>query len=283
MVRGVGRAGCVVDEEGLVRGQGLLLPDPADRPVGHVLGEVVALLGGLLRLDRRGAVVDRRVVLVGLATDEAVEVLEAAAAGRPRVERPDRAGLPHRDLVALAELRGRVAVQPQGLGQRRTGVRSYRAVAGGRRGQLRDDPHPHGVMVAPAEQGSAGGRTQRRGVEPVVLQAGRGQPLGRRGLARAAERARGGEAHVVEQDHQHVGRSRRRTHGLDRREGGRRVLGVERTIPLELPIGDGQDAAVVSVWAHGSSSGPQRSAVTLPSRSIDGRAPVSAATSPGPG
>ena len=79
----VRRAGREVDEERLVRHQRLLLADPADRLVGHVLGEVVALLRRRSRLDRRRALVERRVVLVGLAADEAVEVLEAAAAGRP--------------------------------------------------------------------------------------------------------------------------------------------------------------------------------------------------------
>ena len=55
--------------------------------------------------------------LVGLAADEAVEVLEAATAGRPAVERPRRAGLPDRHLVALAELGGRVAVELERQGE----------------------------------------------------------------------------------------------------------------------------------------------------------------------
>ena len=101
--------------------------DPVDRLVGHVLDEVVALFGRLRRLDRRRALVERRVPLVGLAADEAVEIFEAAAAGRPLVERPDRARLPHRHFVALAELRRRVAVELQGLGERRRVVRQHRA------------------------------------------------------------------------------------------------------------------------------------------------------------
>ncbi len=76
-VRGCPRG--VVDEEGLVRGQRLLLADPLDCTVGHVLGEVVALLGGAIRLNRHRVPVDGRGVLVGLTTDEPVEVLEAVA------------------------------------------------------------------------------------------------------------------------------------------------------------------------------------------------------------
>ena len=79
VMRRVRRARREVHEERLVGHQGLLLTDPGDRLVGQVLGEVVALLRRLRRLDRRHAVVERRVVLVRLGADEAVEVLEAAA------------------------------------------------------------------------------------------------------------------------------------------------------------------------------------------------------------
>ena len=123
VVRRVRRARREVDEEGLVRHQRLLLLDPVDRLVGHVLGEVVALLGRLRLLDRNRVAVDRGRVLVRLAADEAVEVLEARAR-RPGVERPQRARLPDRHLVALAELGRRVAVQLHGLRERSAGVRA---------------------------------------------------------------------------------------------------------------------------------------------------------------
>ena len=135
MVRGVGGARREVDEERLLRHQRLLLAHPVDGVVGQVLGEVVALFGRGRRLDRRQALVERRLPLAGLAADEAVEVLEAAAAGRPGVERTHGRGLPDRHLVALAELGGRVPVQLQGERQRRLGVRAQRVVAGRRRGE----------------------------------------------------------------------------------------------------------------------------------------------------
>ena len=90
VVRGVRRAGREVHEERLVWHQCLLRAHPVDSVVGEVLGEVVALLGGLGRLDRRRALVERRVPLVVLAADEAVEVLEPRA-GRPHVKRAHRA------------------------------------------------------------------------------------------------------------------------------------------------------------------------------------------------
>ena len=78
VVRCVGRARGEVDEERLVRHQRLLLADPADGPVGQILGQVVALLGRRWRLDRGRAVVQGRVPLVVLAADEPVERLEPA-------------------------------------------------------------------------------------------------------------------------------------------------------------------------------------------------------------
>ena len=105
VVRRMAGARREVHEERLVGHQRLLLARPLDRLVRHVLREVIALLRSLLGLDWRRAFVDGRVPLVGLATDEAVEVLEAAAAGRPLIERPHRARFPDRHFMALAELR----------------------------------------------------------------------------------------------------------------------------------------------------------------------------------
>jgi hypothetical protein len=82
------RPGREVDEERLVGHQGLLLADPVDGVVGHVLGEVVALLGRAVGLHRHRVLVDRWGGLVGLATDEPVEVFEATARAGPVVERP---------------------------------------------------------------------------------------------------------------------------------------------------------------------------------------------------
>jgi hypothetical protein len=128
MMRRMGRPRCEIDEERLVAHQGLLLPNVTDRLVGNVLREVVALLGGLLRLDRRRAGEDRGIVLVGLAAKEPVEVLEAAA-GRPVIERPHQAGFPDRNFVAFSELGRGITVVQERLGQRGTGVGPHRVLA----------------------------------------------------------------------------------------------------------------------------------------------------------
>ncbi len=232
-----------VGEERLVRQQRLLLADPRDRLVGHVGHEVVALFGRLLGLDRDRALVDRRVVLMGLAADEAVEVLEAAPGG-PVVERAHRARLPDRHLVALAELRRRVAVQLQGLRERRAGVRAHRAVAGSRRRELRDAAHADGVVVPAAQESRPRGRAQRSRVEAVVLEARRRQALGVGRIDRAAERARGAEADIIDQDDEDVGSPLRGPQRLDRRERGVRVLRVIGREPDGRDVGNRQYIAL---------------------------------------
>ena len=258
-MRRVRRARREVGEERLVGHERLLLADPVDRAVGHVLGEVVALLRGAVRLDRDGAVVQRRRVLVGLPADEAVEMLEPAATAGPGVERPQRARLPDRYLVALAELRGRVAVELERLGERCRGVRADRVVAGRGRGDLGDPAHPDGVVVATGQQRLARRRAERRRVEAVVLQAVRGESLGGRRRARSAEGARGAEAGVVEQDDQHVRRTRRRPQRLDRREGRVGILRVVGDQALVRTVRDRQD---IALHRHQSCSAAKYSSAT---------------------
>src|SRR5205807_755041 len=128
---GVGRAWREVDEEGLIGRERLLLAHPGDGLVGQIRHEVVALFGCPLGRGRGRPFVERRVVLVGLTTNEAEKVLEAAAGG-PVVERAGRAGLPHRHLVALAEVSGGIAIEPLDLSKGCAGVRANRIVAGRR-------------------------------------------------------------------------------------------------------------------------------------------------------
>src|SRR5262245_5412588 len=94
VMRRVCRTGCVVDEERSVRGQRFLLTDPADSVIGEVFIQRVTLLGCLHRLDASRPLEQVWIVLMRFTADEAIEVLEAAAAGRPVIERTDRAAFP---------------------------------------------------------------------------------------------------------------------------------------------------------------------------------------------
>ena len=94
-----------VGEERPVGHERPLLADPGDGAIGQVLAQVVALSRCLGWLDWRRALEECRVVLVGLTTDESVEVVETTLGG-PLVEGSHGARLPDRHLVALAELGG---------------------------------------------------------------------------------------------------------------------------------------------------------------------------------
>ncbi len=201
VVRRVRGSRSEVHEERLVRHQGLLLLDVADGLVGEVLGQVITLLGCFGRLDRDRALVQRRVVLVGLAADEAVEVLEAAAGARPVVERTHRARLPHRHLMALAELGGRVAIEPQCLRQCRARVGAQGGLTRRGGGHLGDATHVHGVVVATGQQRGPGRRAERGRVEAGVAQPTGGEPLRGRRLAGTSERTGRAEPDIVHEDH----------------------------------------------------------------------------------
>ena len=239
-----------VHEERLVGHECLLRADPVDRAVGQILGEVVSLLGRRRRLDRRRPVVQRGLPLVVLPADEAIERLETAAHRRPRIERAHGRGLPHRNLVALAELSGGVAVELQGHRQRSLGVRAQRAVARGRRRGLGDAAHSDRVMVPAAQHGRTRRCAQGCRVEPVVLQASRCELLGIRRRARTAEGARCAEAGVVDQDDQDVGGALRRQQGRDRRKCRIGILRVIRRQAWRGPIRDRQHRAGVAIGSH---------------------------------
>jgi hypothetical protein len=185
----------------------------------------MALFRRPLGFDRRRPVVERRVVLIVLAADEAVEMFEAGAC-RPVMERADRRGLEHRHFMALPELRRRIAVQLEDFCERCTRVRAHRVVAWRRRRDLGDAAHADRVVVAAREHGRAGRRAERRGVEAVVLQAACGEPFGGRCVTGPAKRARGAKADVIEQDDEHVRCASRRTQRADRRKFRVRILCV---------------------------------------------------------
>ena len=239
VVRGVRGTRGEVGEERLVRRQRLLGVRPLDRLVGEVGHEVVVRV--LRHLDAGHVLVDRRGPLVRLAADEAVELVEAGA-GRPAVGRAGGADLPGGGLVRLAEGGRAVAVEPQHLGQRGHAVRALPGLAGEGGGGLGDRAHVADVMVAAGQQGRAGRRAERRGVELVVAQPALGHPLQRRHVDRPAEGAGLAEAHVVDQHDEHVRGLGRRLDLEPRRGLG--VAGVERRDRRELRLGDRQDRAV---------------------------------------
>ena len=135
-----------------------------------IAGDEVPARLALERIDLRRVAEQVRLPLVGVAADEAVEVLEAHA-GRPLVERPDLAGREGRRVVVLAEPGRGVAVVEQDPSDRGL-VLVDDAVVAGEAGRLLGDHAESGRMVvAPGDQRGARRRAQRGGEDPVVAQA----------------------------------------------------------------------------------------------------------------
>jgi len=101
--RYVGSAGRKIHEEGLVWRQGLLLAHPVDGLVGQICRKVIPLFWRLGKLYPLCAFDQLRIVLIRLASQEAIKVFESGASW-PAIHRANRARLPHGYFVAFAEL-----------------------------------------------------------------------------------------------------------------------------------------------------------------------------------
>ena len=210
MMRRMGAAGDVIDQERLLGRDRLDVPHVLDRLIGHRRGQVpgarrLALEG----IDGRRIAEQVRLPLAGVAADEPVEILEAHA-HRPLVERPGRGRLIGGRVVFLAEPRGRVTVLLQDGANGAVRFQNDRVIARIPRGQLPHDAKAGDVVIATRDQGRARRRAERRGVEIRVAQPGLRDAIQRRGRDDAAERARRAEAAIVRHDEQHIGRALRR-------------------------------------------------------------------------
>ena len=194
----------------------------ADGIVGQVSGEVVAFLADpWIHRSRVAEQVGRP--LVGLATQEAIEILKAHA-DRPLVERARSGAVGEaRRVVVFAEPRRSVAVLFQDLGDRRVIQADDGVIAGVAGGQFADDAEADRVVVAAGDQRRPRRRAKRRRVELRVAQPRLGDAVQVRRRDDAAKGARHAVALVVGHDEQHVGRALGRHHA--RRPPGRGVLG----------------------------------------------------------
>ena len=81
-MRGVARAGREVQEERLVGVDRPQVPEELDRPVGQVVGEVIAVLDRRGRPHRMVVVIERGHELVRLTAVEAVPAVDPRASGQ---------------------------------------------------------------------------------------------------------------------------------------------------------------------------------------------------------
>ena len=232
VVRGMARAGRVIEEERLLGGDRLGVTDEFQRLVGEVLGEVVALVRRARRVDGVAVVDEVGIPLVRLGAEEAVEALEAAAR-RPVAPRGREVHLGVRAQVPFADHVGVPALGAEDLLDLAVLGRDHAAGVREADRRLGDAGHAVARVVAPGQQARARRRAERRRVELRVA-----QPVGhdavdvRRG-DRAAVAAQRGEPDVVEHDVDDargpLGCARR----LERRPVGHRVPDVDVDRALE--------------------------------------------------
>ncbi len=176
VVRGMLRPGREVQEERLVRRHLLAVGDERDRLVDQILGQVVALLGRLLRLDPMVVVRQFRVVLVRVAAEEAVIALEAPAERPPRV-RAGGGDLVCRGQVPLADSVGVVALTAEDLRQEAVLERDVAVVSGKAGRHFGDRGHVVRMVVATGEHARPARGAECGRVHVLVAQA-----VGREGI-----------------------------------------------------------------------------------------------------
>ena len=257
-----------VEEEGSVGIVSAKRLEIADRLVGDVVGEVVAVGVGV---DVDGRVVPDQVVRlmqVRPPFEHAVEAFE------PALERPGPPRCPgmHDGVpgeVPLAHGVGRVAGGEQPLGQRLDGGADLHGPTGKARIEVRHAGEAGPMRVEAGLDGRPRRRAERRGVVVREPHAARGQPIQRgRGDLRP-ERTDVAEAHVVEQDQHHVGAARGRPCGLrpPRRRFGHRA--AHRAEEARLTTRHGRNPPIV--WTPTLGARAHRIAEPVP---LDGTGPT---------
>ncbi len=233
VMRRMGGAGCVLDEDRLGRVRLVHPRNVVDGIVSHTGDQVPARLA-VKGVDLRGVAKQVRLPLVGITADKAVEIFEAQP-GRPLVKGPDLAGGKRRSVVIFAEPRGGVAVIKQDPSDGGLVLGDDAVVAGETRGLLGNHTEAGRVVIAPGDERRPRRRAQRGGENPVVAQTLVGDAVHRRCRNHAAEGARYAEAGVVRNDQQYVGRLFGRYNA--RRPPGGRLQGIMLDHAAEVGFG----------------------------------------------
>ena len=199
VMRAVQAAAGPIHEERPIGLQRLVVAQPVDRVVGQVLREVVALLRGLRGRHDSGVAHQVRLVLRRLPGQEPVEILEAQPGG-PVLERARCRGVLRRGVVPLAPCARAVAVILEHLGHQGAAARDLPGVAVPVVGQFGDLPVADLMVIAPGQQRRPRRRTHRGGMEPVVTNAFRADPVHRRGTHLTAERRWQTRPSIVDQN-----------------------------------------------------------------------------------
>lgn len=233
---------CVFHEKWLARHRLVHAIEVINRVVRHGGDEIpssrrLALEG----INLRGVAEEVRLPLVGIAADEAVEILEAHASG-PVIERPSLARLIGRRVVILTEPRCGITVVLEYAPDSGLVLWDDAVITGETGGLLGDHAEAHRVMVSPGDERGPRRRAKRGGVDVVIAQTALREAIHRRRRDDTAEGARHAKPGVIRDDEQDIGRTLRRH---DARCPPR--LGLQSVVfdhAAEFRIGRGQFFAV---------------------------------------
>src|SRR6266550_6746427 len=128
------------------------------------------ITGLVRRLYPDGPIENSRRPLIGLATDEAVELVETGM-GRPTIERSRNRNLPRRRFVIFAKGGGAVAVESQHFCKRRHTLRTDSGITWKCGREFHDRASIVHVMIASRYQRRARRRTRRGGMKAVLTEA----------------------------------------------------------------------------------------------------------------
>jgi hypothetical protein len=144
-------------EEGLFWSSRVLRANPVDGPIRQIVDEDVVRIAEWQQ-HRCRVLEQRRMKLVRIAAEEAVEVLEAQTSG-PLIKWPSRTLHPLWNEVVLAEPRCVVTVVYENVADRTGTLGHDRSVTRVSRGELRDVAHTDALMVATGEKRGTSRRT----------------------------------------------------------------------------------------------------------------------------
>ena len=152
----MGPTGHVIDEEWFLWRGRVHAAQIFDGVIGHRRREVPAFVA-YVGINGRGVEEEvARLPLVGVSTDEAIEILKAHAGG-PAIERTRLARLKGRCVVSLAKPGRRVAVLPEDFPNRPVGPLDDGVVSGKAGGHFGDDSIARGVVIAARDERCTGG------------------------------------------------------------------------------------------------------------------------------
>ena len=198
LVRSMGRPEWQVGEERPVGAHSLAVVDHAQQLIHQVFAEVVAVVGSSGRVDV--VVVDDQlgVELVGLAFEESVEPVEAAAE-RPLFEWPGCGDVLGRGQVPLPAAKRGVALLAEHFGESCRMVGDVAELVRKARAVVRHRTHADRVLGPSRQQRRPGRRAQRGHMEVRELQAACGERVDVGRVDVRAVAAELGKAGVVEQ------------------------------------------------------------------------------------